>query len=423
MFKIGSILIVGTIFLLFITTGHFMDSREVDEEVYTITLGIDKGVNNKVRVTVQYTNYKTSGGGEGGKDSSSQEGTLIDTIEAPTVLEGINMLGMIVSRRISLMHAKMLIISEELAREGIGDYISLLQRYREARGSMWIVVSKDSAEDFIIENKVTIGKNISKSIDLIFQQANYSNFFPQIKLEDFSKKMLSHYEQPYAVYAGINSLNNLVAKKNTGEPPLEVVTGLYPKELARKGRNKNEFVGMTIFDGDKMIGSFDNYETTYFLMIIGKFTAGIVSLEDKHAKGKAIAIDMRNGRDTVVKTRFEDGKPIIDVKVNIEADIHSIQSRYIYETVENIEELNKTIKEELLKGFNDTIKKSQKELNSDVFGFGKWIAGNFTTIEDWEKYNWLSHYKDAKINVELDVNIRRTGLLINSAKISSSKSD
>jgi hypothetical protein len=73
------------------------------------------------------------------------------------------------------------------------------------------------------------------------------------------------------------------------------------------------------------------------------------------------------------------------------------------------------IEEFLLKGMNDTIKKTQKQYGVDVFGFGGWMAGNFFTIDEWENYNWLSHYKEAAINLDLKVNVRRTGLIYNSA--------
>ncbi len=39
------------------------DAIEIDEEVYTLAIGVDKGVNNMIRVTFQYATYKEGGAG------------------------------------------------------------------------------------------------------------------------------------------------------------------------------------------------------------------------------------------------------------------------------------------------------------------------------------------------------------------------
>jgi hypothetical protein len=97
------------------------------------------------------------------------------------------------------------------------------------------------------------------------------------------------------------------------------------------------------------------------------------------------------------------------VNLKVEADIVSINNKTPYEKLYMIQDLNAQIKDFLSKGINKTIEKTQKEYESDIFGFGYHVVDNFKTIQEWEDYNWLSHYKDAKINVNLTVNVRRMG--------------
>jgi Spore germination B3/ GerAC like, C-terminal. len=40
----------------------------------------------------------------------------------------------------------------------------------------------------------------------------------------------------------------------------------------------------------------------------------------------------------------------------------------------------------------------------------------FLTIQEWEKYDWLSHFKDAQVSTEVDFIIRRTGTLTKTNK-------
>lgn len=420
MHKKAKLLILFVLLLCCVLTGCY-DSREIDDEVYAVSIGVDKGVDNKLRITIQYPTYKSETGGSGsepGKQGSAnlQSGSNIDTIEAPTIIEGIDMYGMTISRRVSLMHAKMLVLSEDLAREGVGYFMGAFKRFRELRSTMAIAVVSGKAEDFILENKSNIGGSISKATEQMFLEAVYSNYFPVVRFSDFYKAMISTYSQPIATYGGVNDFSKM-RNTNVKSPTLNVLQGFLPGNLPRRGDVKSEFTGTAVFDGDKMVGSLDSYETTYYLMMIGKFPIGAVTLVDPHAPGKAIVLDMRNGRTPKIKAYFIQGRPVIDVYLNMEADVESIQSRINYEDLGKIQELNLYIRDNLLKGMQALVKKTQVELNSDIFGYGRYVAANFGTIQDWEKYKWLNHYKEAKVNINLEVNIRRTGLMLTSSPI------
>jgi spore germination protein KC len=396
------------------------DAREVDDEVYTISIGMDKGVDNKIRLTIQYPTYRGGSNSSviGGSDGENlQENNIIHTLECPSIVEGIDMMGMSVSRRVSLMHTKMLVFSEELAREGVGNFVSAIQRFRESRSTMAIVVVKGvTAENFIKENKSNIGGTISKVTELMFLQAKYSNYFPYIKFRDFYKDMLSPYKESIAIYGGVNDFNNLSTQK-VKDPPLVTKQGFKPGELPRKGVAKREYTGIAVFNGDKMVGALDSYETSYYLMIMGKFPKGAVTFEDPADTDKAIVLDMRNNRKPKVKAYLRDGKPVIDLEVQLEADIETIQSRINYENRKGLQILNEYTAKLIQEDMRKLIKKTQKEYRSDIFGFGRFMAAKFPTIQDFEKFNWLNQYGDAEINVKTTVEIRRSGTMFRSSKI------
>ena len=396
------------------------DAREVDDEVYTIAVGIDKGTDNKIRLTIQYPTYRggmISSGGGSSNGENLQENNIIHTLECPTFVEGIDMMGMSVSRRVSLTHVKMLVFSEELAREGVGNFVSELQRFRESRSTMAIVVVKAvTAEAFIKENKSNIGGTISKATELMFLQAKYSNYFPYVKFKEFYKNLLSPYQESIAIYGGINDFNKLSTEK-VKNPPLLTKQGFMPGDLPRKGVDKREYTGIAVFNGDKMVGALDSYESTYYLMIMGKFPKGAVSFEDPGDSEKAIVLDMRNNRKPKVKAYFKDGKPVINLEVQLEADIETIQSRINYENKEGIQMLNEYTAKLIQEDMKKLIKKTQKEYRSDIFGFGRYMATKFSTIQSFEKFNWLNRYADAEINVKTTVEIRRTGTMFRSSKI------
>jgi len=402
------------------------DAREIDDEVYAISIGIDYGIHNKIRLTIQFPTYAEEAGGndketDGSNNKNNVQGrNLVHTIEGPTVLEAVDLFGMSISRRISLMHAKFLFFSEEVARDGIAPYIQAFNRFSETRPSMVVVVVNGKAEDFILQNTTKIGGTISKAMELLFSQAEEVGYFPRAILHDFAPARAG-YQQPVAIYGGINKFNKLDEKneeateykENEGKPLVN--HGHKPGNLPRKGETSRELVGTAVFKGDKMVGSLDEYETIHYLLAVNKLKAVTYSIIDSKYEKSAITFKIRSNGVKVRIDLSDREKPKINVNINIEADIESIQSEFNYENLKHIEELNKLLGQELLKGINKVLEKVQTEFQADIFGFGKWAAGKFLTIKEWEEYNWNEKFPNADIQTKVVVNIRRTGSLIQSS--------
>ncbi len=419
MFKASKVIVLLITFV-YILTGCTTDSKNIDDQAYAIMVGIDKGVDNKIRLTVQFPTYKGGGNGSslggGGGNSDEKEhglvdGTVVASIECATVLEGINLLNTSTSRHISLVHCKAIIFSEQLAQDGINFYLSDFARFRETRRIANIGVCRGKAEEYIMENKTLIGDNIFKSIELSFSQSKNSGLFPMMGFTNFYKSTISPYSQAYSIYMGINNFKNLQNSDKEKNPPLKTHENYYPGDVPKKGNLKQEMIGTAIFNGDKLAGTLNAEETRYFLMVVNEFRHGILTIEDKRHPGMAIPFDLRPGRKPDIKVRFDKSTPIIDVNLNIEADIVGIQSGMHYESTDRIKELSDLLKDTIEGGVSKTIKRVQKQMGTDIFGFGYYAASKFITINDLEKYNWLSHFIDAKINVSVRTNIRRTGLV------------
>ena len=402
--------------MLFSSVTGSYDATEIDDEVYAISVGVDRGVTDKIRLTVEFPLYGSSesGSSSGTGGGNGQVTSATHTIEAPSILEAVTMYNMATSRRVSLMHAKWYVFSEELAREDIGSYITGLERFRETRSTTAIIVTRGSAETFIRENKSLIGQSISKSAELIVAQSSKTGYFPNARFIDFYVSLFSPSRSPIALYGGVNNTENM---NSTAAPSSsDTEHGHLPGELPRTSKVKRELAGMAIFDGGRMVGSLDNRETSFYLIVAGKYNGGRMSIPDKNSPGDVIIVGLNKSRNPKIKAYFKNGKPAIDALITLDTEIYGIRSRIDYEDLSRQGELENMIKEYLLDGINRTIKKTQ-ELNADIFGFGESMAGNFFTITEWENYNWLSNYKESAIQVSLDVKVRRTGLIYQSAHI------
>jgi spore germination protein KC len=413
--------ILGILCLLLPLAGCY-DATEIDEEVYALVIGVDKGVNNMTRITFQYATYKEGGGeskGGGGSDEKNGEvdGTIISTVESPSLLSAINLLDSAVNRQISLMHVKMLVFSEEFAREGVAGYIEPLARFRQVREFMRVVVCRGKAEAFIQENKSLIGANSAKNIELMFEQSKNSGYFPDVFFDEFYVGMLDPYGQPTAIYAGVNDFQHLPEYDGGKNQPVKTEQDQEPGDIPRRGGGKNELFGTAVFDGDKMVGSLTPDETRFYLLGIGEFERGFFTLDDPEKPGDVYVIEAELSKSPVMKGVLAGGRPVIGLELTIDANIVSIQSRLHYESLENVNHLKNIIQDYFAKGLQETVQRTQQEWNTDIFHFGKKIAGSFLTIPEFEQYDWLKHYREAKLSIEVKVNLERSGFVYEAKSI------
>lgn len=411
------------VILLFFACSLFSgcyDRREIDDLAYVIAIGFDKGTTNILRMTLQLAvPTAIGGGGEGGGGGGGGEKALtLTSIDTPTIYTGLNMVNTYLSKQLNMSHAKIVVFSEELAREGIGQYIHALIRGREFRPNMTVIVAKGRADEFIKSNKPVLEINPAKLYELILGTYRYTGFIANTQLINFYLQEESSYHQAVAVLAGVSKYENVdefssedstAGKKN--EPMItegDYIAGNIP----RIGFGKSEIMGLAVFDGDRMVGELDGEETLYHLMLSGQYNHSSMSIRDPLVKDKLVVLNVIQSRKPVHKVRLVDGKPKIYAQVRLEADILSIQSGKNYEDIKNTGILEKAAEDQIREGMLQCLNKTSKVFHTDICGFGKEVKKKVLTWEDWLKVDWLKKYKDASFTVDVDLKIRRPGLLI-----------
>lgn len=400
-----------------ILTGCY-DRRELDDMAYPIALGFDKGVTNDLRMTLQLALPIAIGGGEGGGGGAGEKSVSVVTVDTPTIYSGLNMLNTFVSKQINLSHVKAIIFSKDLAKEGVAKYLNAMMRNREFRPNAHVIVSRGSAEEFINVVKPTLETNPAKYYELLLSAYRYTGFTANSELIGFYHKTKSSAVQPVAVLAGVSrfestddfDLNGSTYKEKGREIPLE--GDFKAGELTKTGDLNIDIMGLAVFDGGKMVGELDGDETTYHLMLEGTFNSSFFTMPDPIEKDKFIVLNMKKSRMTEKKVNIDGDKPELHAKVILEADILSIQSGINYESKDNLKKLESFTEEFLKKGMLRYLEKNCKQFGTDTNGFGLKLKGKFLTWKEWEEYNWLAKYKESTFDVEVDVKIRRPGLVI-----------
>jgi len=78
-------------------------------------------------------------------------------------------------------------------------------------------------------------------------------------------------------------------------------------------------------------------------------------------------------------------------------------SRRDYREGEEEELLRQYTERYLQEEIEKLLRKAQTGYESDILRLGRYVAGSFLTIEEWESYDWRSRYKDAEINIRVNL--------------------
>ena len=128
-------------------------AREIDHLAFIAAMGIDRE-DEGIKLTVQI--IVGGAGGGGGEGEGSGAPVWVTSSTGNSLSEAVFNLNQIISKTPFWSHAYVLIIGEELAREGIAEVLDWVGRDRQMRDRVLIAVAQGKAEDILmVEPKMT----------------------------------------------------------------------------------------------------------------------------------------------------------------------------------------------------------------------------------------------------------------------------
>ncbi|MEW5866760.1 MAG: Ger(x)C family spore germination protein [Bacillota bacterium] len=428
------------------------DRTEVDDIAFVTGIGLDAAPGNQVYVTfhIAVPRALAGGGGPGGGGGSgggTQQTTLITTLMGRSVVGVVNLMNAYVDRRPSFVHGKVIVIGEALARRGVAPYISELVRFRETRRTMFLVVAKGTAKEFMERNRPVIEQNPTKNLELLALTNRQTGLVPPSQLHRFLVEMQSLGEEPLVILAGVKEERpggrteqgrggqeeSTGVSQDGGEGGQDGVKDGQPKEPSkfpeppprptrtdedytagtspRAGGNPVEFLGAAVFRGDRMAGEISGDEVRAVLLLRGTFKRGIAASTDPFVESRYVSYDVRLARPTQIKITRSGQSFHVQVKIMLEGEVIGTQTRVDYSNPKNLRTLEKHLAAEIKKFAQDTIKKAQTDFQADIFAFGNKARHLTTTWQQWVDLDWPEKFPRASIDVDVSVELRRTGLL------------
>ncbi|WP_127586601.1 Ger(x)C family spore germination protein [Paenibacillus koleovorans] len=320
------------------------------------------------------------GPGEGGGGSGGgQKPVWVISVVGHTVQDAINNLQQELADRLFLGHLRIVVVSEDFAKAGMTGLSDYMRRTPEIRRTTWVVVCEDQALDLM---------NIAPQLERV----------PSLYL----LATMDH-----AVRMG-KLPNAFVGTFWIADSALGVEPFLPYVRLVDSGNM--QIAGLAMFRGEKMVGHTEPLEIGVYMAMKGLNPGGYSALTNLQDKDSAITYQVTH-RKARTDVAIKNGMPEFVVKISLEGNLTEKINEHFLLSNDELRAIENQLVENGLKAFNNLIKKTQ-EKDSDIFGFGEYVRAKepkYWKTHIGSKENWRKMYKDVKVNVQTDFNIRRVG--------------
>ena len=345
------------------------DIKEIEDLDYVIAIGFDKSKKNPDNYSITFQIAKPQDK-ETGKTTAE---TL--TIDCPTFDIGLSSINNANDKQLNLTHCSSLIISEELAKEGIEPIILNMENNVEIRPTCNLFISKNNAESLIN----IIGKSPSFSSDIytnIINSGLSTGYETPTLVYDFYSNMRYNIKDPIAIYVG-----------NTDQ--------------------KAEPLGLAIFNKDKEIGIISGTEVICHNILSNNLKSATILVPNPFEEEKYFTADISLLKNSKLKVELQDETPIIKCNIYIKARISSSQSTNDdYTSKEQNEAITNSIKDYLSTLLTKYLEKTSKEYNSDIIGFEGILRKKYLTMDEYKnKVNWEKQYPNSKFELNLNIDL------------------
>ncbi len=356
--------------------------REIDQMAVVAGVAIDKGTNEKFSITLETV--------EVGMDKVTEHKSIIATIEGKTIFDAARHEISILGKKVYWSHAKVVIISREIAEEGIVQVLDWFNRDAETRGDIHILVSKEKTAKEILTTRGLTKEATSLLLDDILT----------------NEKSISN-----APHVETWKLTNILTKKGVGTIAAAV-------DLKQVGEEKRpHLMGTAIFKEQKLLGFIDGDETKDMLFVQNELKGGVLAVEDNiNNSDLSVSLEIFKSR-TRLEPVIKSGEIEMNVKVDTTVAIDEISGTQDVIEDDNRKKLEESAEKMLKNRIEKIIKKVQTDYGVDIFGFGAKLRENKPRVWNAIEDNWADTFKTLKVNVETKVHIKNSAMLSKSLEI------
>ncbi|MFX3636099.1 MAG: Ger(x)C family spore germination protein [Candidatus Pristimantibacillus sp.] len=363
--------------LSFILTSCW-DRREINDYAFVQASSIDKakdGIQVSVLIPLPGNMGSTGGGGNVG----GQKPFVIKTDTGRDVIEAVNKLQSRLPRRLFFAHRRVLIVGEEVARNGLAPGMDSVTRLPENRLTAFIAVTKGSALD-LLNSDTRLERFSAESM----RESLQSDLSLRVTLKD------------------VISESNVIGS-DAMLPYLQKIT------TKIKGHESDEIavVGYALTHNGKMI-SVAKDEAMFGIRILShRFRP----YQETFSDGNNFITVRINKEELKIKPIMKEGKLRyrITAKMSISVNEDTNLERN-YDDIGQRRHIEKLVEEKMTREINKAITLMQSS-NCDVIGFGQYAYRAYPQAwnKEW-KDQWDTLFPASKFDINVRVTLNRIGM-------------
>ena len=335
---IKKIFITAILFFLLAAFNEYSNSAQnIDDLSYAVAIGVDVGKTAKYRISLQLTTMESSAtdsaisdsesGGETSSNPVSSTGStssnfIIQTVETDSIDSALNIANSYINKTINLSHCKILLVSEEIAKQGVEPLVNSLINKVETRPDCSIIVSEIPKNEFEEDKKPKIEELISKYYDVAANLETGRGYSETIKLNEFYLTLNDTFYQPYA---SLGTTYNTT--KNTNEQNVSSDLNTQSKTLVTNSEKQSvEVMGLAVFKKDKLVGNLTANQTLSHQLITNELDFSTINITSPFNPNETLDIYISTFKNPKIKVDISSSSPFVQVNLYVAARIVSFNS-------------------------------------------------------------------------------------------------
>ncbi|MBP2643529.1 MAG: spore gernimation protein GerC [Firmicutes bacterium] len=385
--------LISLLLIISIATTGCWDAYELNQLAIVSALGIDKDTAGYI-VSLQVLNP----GQISGKNKGSGSPVTTYTATGATIWEAGRKLYTEYPRVFTYTHLKVVILGENMAREGIAPILDFITRCFEMRMDYVMLVARNSSAKDILSvltpAEVVPAEALVNSLKLSQKVLGETS---AVTVDEFVSMLVTEGKDPVA--AGVK----ISGEANSGEKTDSIKKVDMPAAVT--------VAPLGVFKKDRLVGWLNERDSKGYNYITGK-GKDFVSIVTMPQGGK---VEMK-----ILKTKVAldaagaDQQPEINLEMEVEGTIDGISTDIDLLKEENIRIIEGEEEKEIGNIIAGAIRTAQKQYSSDIFGFGDVI--HRTNYRAWESLrdNWDESFRNLPVNIKVKVRIVGTCIKANS---------
>lgn len=367
------------------------DKRELNELAIVVAIGLDRDVQtDQVRLTLQVIRPSALNRQQGGSQESPYD---VINASGRNLVEAIKKANMKLDRKLCFSHLAIIVAGEQAARHGLSDLIDFVLRTHEVRQMTWLAVTRDEVSQVLAVKSGIENVQAAYMAGIIRTQYEFLNVTAS-DVKSFVDKMPGNGVNPVVGVFSIQDEESISAPNN--EP------------IKKKGL---VFAGTAAFRKDRLKGYLNNKETRGLNYIINAQKGGhilVPALEDKQA---FLTIEFKK-ISCKVEPVLSGGKPSFNIHVDAEGNISEVDDASDVSNPKELEKINREFSRSIRKDVRAAVIRSQKDLKTDILGFGRSFEEKYPA--EWKKMKsqWTELFPDLPYKVTVKAEIKQTDMLL-----------